>query len=152
LALAPRLAWRFTRATITKQARPATAPEERPGGWKPTSYVDKMINAIIAGSWSSTWFGIRAPWMVERRFLPAHGTATALWQYLETSRRPWGRAAELLRRCIYMGLCKHDVAIMVDVLSACPRTALKLCVDPSSSRYERRRRIADGETGHRRRS
>jgi hypothetical protein len=84
LALAPRLAWRFTRATITKQARPATAPEERPGGWKPTSYVDKMINAIIAGSWSSTWFGIRAPWMVERRFLPAHGTATALWQYLET--------------------------------------------------------------------
>jgi hypothetical protein len=31
------------------------------------------------------------------------------------------RAAELFERCIDMGLGEHDVAIMVDVISAFPR-------------------------------
>jgi 3-hydroxyisobutyrate dehydrogenase-like beta-hydroxyacid dehydrogenase len=95
--------------------------------------VDMMIKAIAGGSGGSTQFGVRAPWMVERRFLPAQGTAVALWHYLEaidafaasagvaTPMRD--RAAELFRRCIDMGLGEHDVAIMVDVLSACPRKA-----------------------------
>jgi 3-hydroxyisobutyrate dehydrogenase-like beta-hydroxyacid dehydrogenase len=95
--------------------------------------VDMMIKAIAGGSGGSTQFGIRAPWMVERRFLPAQGTAVALWHYLEeidafaagaslaTPMRD--RAAELFKRCIDMGLGEHDVAVMVDVLSACPRTS-----------------------------
>jgi 3-hydroxyisobutyrate dehydrogenase-like beta-hydroxyacid dehydrogenase len=93
--------------------------------------VDIMIKAIAAGSGGSTQFGIRAPWMAERRFLPAQGTASSLWHYIEmvdafaasagvaTPMRD--RAAELFERCIDMGLGEHDVAIMVDVLSALPR-------------------------------
>jgi len=99
--------------------------------------VDMMIKAIAGGSGGSTQFGTRAPWMVERRFLPAQGTAKALWHYLETvdafaastgvATPMRDRAAELFRRCIDMGLGEHDVAIMVDVLSACPRTAVGPC-------------------------
>jgi len=37
-----------------------------------------MIKAIAAGSGSSTQFRIRAPWMAERRLLPAQGTAPSL--------------------------------------------------------------------------
>src|SRR5207244_12924479 len=40
--------------------------------------VDLMIKAIATGSGGSTQFGIRAPWMAQRRFLPAQGTAPAL--------------------------------------------------------------------------
>ncbi len=36
--------------------------------------VDLMIKAIATGSGGSTQFGIRAPWMAQRRFLPAQGT------------------------------------------------------------------------------
>ena len=32
--------------------------------------VDLMIKAIATGSGGSTQFGIRAPWMAQRRFLP----------------------------------------------------------------------------------
>jgi hypothetical protein len=67
-----------------QHAGPARGLKERPGVWKPTPYVDKMINAITAGSWSSTQFGIRPPWVVERRFLPPKGPQLRLWHYLET--------------------------------------------------------------------
>jgi 3-hydroxyisobutyrate dehydrogenase-like beta-hydroxyacid dehydrogenase len=40
--------------------------------------VELMIKAIAGGSGGSTQFGIRAPWMAQRRFLPAQGTAPAL--------------------------------------------------------------------------
>src|SRR6516162_7672513 len=43
--------------------------------------VDLMIKAIATGSGGSTQFGIRAPWMAQRRFLPAQGTAPALQHY-----------------------------------------------------------------------
>ena len=33
-----------------------------------------MIKAIATGSGGSTQFGIRAPWMAERRFQPVQGT------------------------------------------------------------------------------
>ena len=45
--------------------------------------VDLMIKAIAAGSGGSTQFGIRAPWMAQRRFLPAQGDASAFSHYFD---------------------------------------------------------------------
>lgn len=42
-----------------------------------------MIKAIAGGSGGSTQFGIRAPWMAERRFMPQHGSAPGLAYYLD---------------------------------------------------------------------
>jgi len=42
-----------------------------------------MIKAIVSGSGGSTQFGIRAPWMAERRFMPQHGSAPGLAHYLD---------------------------------------------------------------------
>ena len=44
---------------------------------------DLMIKAIANGSGGSAQFGIRAPWMAERRFMPQHGSAPGLAHYLE---------------------------------------------------------------------
>src|SRR5262249_18730809 len=41
-----------------------------------------MIKAIANGSGGSTQFGIRAPWMAERRFMPQQGSAHGLAHYL----------------------------------------------------------------------
>src|SRR5947199_5155163 len=43
--------------------------------------VDLMIKAIATGSGGSTQFSIRAPWMAQRRFLPAQGTVPGLQHY-----------------------------------------------------------------------
>ncbi len=50
------------------------------------SGVDKelLIKAVVTGSGGSTQFGIRAPWMAERRFMPSMGTAGLLAHYLDT--------------------------------------------------------------------
>ena len=45
--------------------------------------VDLMIKAIATGSGGSTQFGIRAPWMAQRRFLPAQGTVPGLQHYFD---------------------------------------------------------------------
>jgi 3-hydroxyisobutyrate dehydrogenase len=42
-----------------------------------------MIKAIAGGSGSSAQFGIRAPWMAERRFMPQQGSAPGLAHYLD---------------------------------------------------------------------
>jgi 3-hydroxyisobutyrate dehydrogenase-like beta-hydroxyacid dehydrogenase len=42
-----------------------------------------MIKAIASGSGASTQFGIRAPWMAERRFMPQQGSAPGLFHYLD---------------------------------------------------------------------
>ena len=42
-----------------------------------------MIKAIASGSGGSTQFGIRAPWMAERRFMPQQGSASNLAHYLD---------------------------------------------------------------------
>jgi 3-hydroxyisobutyrate dehydrogenase len=42
-----------------------------------------MIKAVAGGSGGSTQFGIRAPWMAERRFMPQHGNTGGLAHYLE---------------------------------------------------------------------
>jgi 3-hydroxyisobutyrate dehydrogenase-like beta-hydroxyacid dehydrogenase len=47
---------------------------------------DLLIKAIATGSGSSTQFGIRAPWMAERRFLPQQGSGAGLAHYLDTAK------------------------------------------------------------------
>jgi 3-hydroxyisobutyrate dehydrogenase len=44
--------------------------------------VDLLIKAIAAGSGGSMQFGLRAPWMADRRFLPQSGSAAGLAEYL----------------------------------------------------------------------
>jgi 3-hydroxyisobutyrate dehydrogenase-like beta-hydroxyacid dehydrogenase len=92
--------------------------------------VDLLIKAIATGSGGTTQFGIRAPWMAQRRFSPAQGTAPALIHYFDMIRdlaagvgraTPMlDRAAELFQRFIDMGFSEYDVARMVDVVSSLP--------------------------------
>jgi 3-hydroxyisobutyrate dehydrogenase-like beta-hydroxyacid dehydrogenase len=48
--------------------------------------VDLLIKAVATGSGGSTQFGIRAPWMAERRFLPQQGTTASLVHYLDMAK------------------------------------------------------------------
>jgi 3-hydroxyisobutyrate dehydrogenase len=92
--------------------------------------VDLMIKAIATGSGGSTQFGIRAPWMAQRRFQPAQGTAAALQHYFDmigdfarsvgVATPMLDRAVELYDKFIEMGLAEQDVAAMVDVIGALP--------------------------------
>ena len=93
--------------------------------------VDLMIKAVASGSGGSTQFGIRAPWMAQRRFMPAQGTTTGLAHYFEligdfadragVATPLLDRAVELYQRCIDMGLGEYDNAIMVDVIGGMKR-------------------------------
>jgi 3-hydroxyisobutyrate dehydrogenase len=93
--------------------------------------VDLMIKAIATGSGGSTQFGIRAPWMAQRRFLPAQGTVPALQHYFDmigdfaddvgVATPLLDRATELYDKFIEMGFAKLDGAAMVDVIAALPR-------------------------------
>jgi 3-hydroxyisobutyrate dehydrogenase-like beta-hydroxyacid dehydrogenase len=98
--------------------------------------VELMIKAVAAGSGGSTQFGIRAPWMAQRRFLPAQGTTIGLAHYFEligdmadrvgAATPLLDRAVELYQRCIDLGLGEHDNAIMVDVIGGMPRAKPKI--------------------------
>jgi len=93
--------------------------------------IDLMIKAIATGSGGSTQFGIRAPWMAQRRFLPAQGTVPALQHYFDmigdfadsvgVATPLLDRAAELYEKFIEMGFAEKDGAAMVDVIGALPR-------------------------------
>jgi 3-hydroxyisobutyrate dehydrogenase len=90
-----------------------------------------MIKAIATGSGGSTQFGIRAPWMAQRRFQPAQGTAPTLAHYFDmigdfadsvgVATPMLDRAVELYDRLMEMGFGELDVAAMVDVVAAVPR-------------------------------
>ena len=94
--------------------------------------VDLMIKAIATGSGGSTQFGIRAPWMAQRRFLPAQGTAPALQHYFDmigefadsmgVATPMLDTAVELYDKFMDVGLGEKDVAAMVDVIGALPRS------------------------------
>ena len=94
--------------------------------------VALMIKAIASGSGGSTQFAIRAPWMAERRFLPVQGAAGSLRHYfgmIAEFADSVGVATPLLdcvaplyERCTEMGLDDKDVAAMIDVIGALPRT------------------------------
>ena len=93
--------------------------------------VELMIKAIATGSGGSTQFGIRAPWMAQRRFLPPQGTVPALQHYFPmiadfasnvgVATPMLDRAAELYEKFVQMGFAEKDVAAMVDVIGALPR-------------------------------
>lgn len=97
--------------------------------------VDLMIKAIASGSGGSTQFAIRAPWMAERRFLPAQGTVPGLQHYFGMIEEFAGsvsvatplldRAAELYERFIEMGLAEQDASAMIDVVRALPRATFR---------------------------
>jgi 3-hydroxyisobutyrate dehydrogenase-like beta-hydroxyacid dehydrogenase len=94
--------------------------------------VPLMIKAIATGSGGSTQFGIRAPWMAERRFLPAQGTVPGLQHYFDmiadfadgvgVATPMLDCAAALYRRFMAMGFGEYDGAAMVDVIGALPRS------------------------------
>ena len=98
--------------------------------------VELIIKAVAAGNGGSTQFGIRAPWMAQRRFLPAQGTTIGLAHYFEligdmadrvgAATPLLDRAVELYQRCIDLGLGEHDNAIMVDVIGGMPRAKPKI--------------------------
>ena len=93
--------------------------------------VDLMIKAIATGSGGSTQFGIRAPWMAQRRFLPAQGTVPGLQHYIDmigdladglgVATPMLDCAAGLYRRFMEMGFGEKDGAAMVDVIGSLPR-------------------------------
>jgi 3-hydroxyisobutyrate dehydrogenase-like beta-hydroxyacid dehydrogenase len=94
--------------------------------------TDLMIKAIASGSGGSTQFGIRAPWMAQRKFQPVQGQAALLFHYFHmieqwadetgTATPLLDRAIELYQKCVDMGLGEsHDVAVMIDVINSLPR-------------------------------
>jgi 3-hydroxyisobutyrate dehydrogenase-like beta-hydroxyacid dehydrogenase len=93
--------------------------------------VPLMIKAIASGSGGSTQFGIRAPWMAERRFQPVQGSVPGLQHYfgmIDDFAKSVGAATPLLdsvvplyQRFMDMGLANNDVAAMIDVLGSLPR-------------------------------
>jgi 3-hydroxyisobutyrate dehydrogenase-like beta-hydroxyacid dehydrogenase len=90
-----------------------------------------MIKAIATGSGGSTQFGIRAPWMADRRFQPVQGPVGALQHYfpmIDDMAKEVGVATPILncviplyQRFMDMGFGGDDVARMVDVLGSLPR-------------------------------
>jgi 3-hydroxyisobutyrate dehydrogenase len=93
--------------------------------------VPLMIKAIATGSGGSTQFGIRAPWMADRRFRPVQGPVPALQHYFDLIgdfADQVGVATPILdcviplyERFVAMGFGDDDVARMVDVIGAMPR-------------------------------
>src|SRR5215203_3654909 len=110
----------------------AAAAEAMALGLKAGVDIDAMIKAIANGSGGSTQFGIRAPWMAQRRFQPVQGQAALLFHYFHmieqwadetgTATPLLNRAIELYQKCCDMGLGEtHDVAVMIDVINSIPR-------------------------------
>jgi 3-hydroxyisobutyrate dehydrogenase len=94
--------------------------------------IDMMIKAIANGSGGSTQFGIRAPWMAQRKFQPVQGSSALLGHYFEmigdwadstgTATPMLDRAAEVYQQVAKMGLDKdYDIAVTVDAINAMPR-------------------------------
>lgn len=109
----------------------AAAAEAMALGLKAGVDVELMIKAVATGSGGSTQFGIRAPWMAQRRFLPAQGTVPTLAHYFDmiddfadsvgVATPMLDRAVEVYDKAMEMDLGEQDVAVMVDVVSALPR-------------------------------
>jgi 3-hydroxyisobutyrate dehydrogenase len=110
----------------------AAAAEAMALGLKAGVDVDMMIKAIASGSGGSTQFGIRAPWMAQRKFHPVQGAPAQLFHYFDMigdwadstgSATPLlDRTIEVYEKCVEMGLGEtHDVAVLVDVINAMPR-------------------------------
>jgi 3-hydroxyisobutyrate dehydrogenase len=110
----------------------AAAAEAMALGLKAGVDIDAMIKAVANGSGGSTQFGIRAPWMAQRRFKPIQGSPALLSHYfgmidnwadsIGVATPLFDRAVELYQHCADMGLAEdNDVAVMIDVLNDIPR-------------------------------
>src|SRR5256884_7562278 len=108
----------------------AAAAEAMALGLRAGVDVDLMIKAIATGSGGSTQFGIRAPWMAQRRFLPPQGTAGALQHYFDIigefaasaggATPPLPPAGELYDKIIGMGVGGKEFAAVGDVICGLP--------------------------------
>ena len=119
--------------------------------------VPLMIKAIATGSGGSTQFGVRAPWMAERNFLPAHGPVPTLQHYFPmigdfaesvgVATPMLDCAAGLYERFIAMGFAEFDGAKMVDVIGSMQRaeTEAKIKTKPRKSKPTARRAKRKGE-------
>jgi 3-hydroxyisobutyrate dehydrogenase-like beta-hydroxyacid dehydrogenase len=109
----------------------SAAAEAMALGLKAGVDVNLMIKAIANGSGGSTQFGIRAPWMAERRFSPQQGSVQGLQHYIEmigefadsvgVATPILDRTAELFDHFMAMGFGDLDNAAMVDVIASLPR-------------------------------
>jgi len=108
--------------------------------------VDLMIKAVATGSGGSTQFGIRAPWMAERRFKPLQGPIPGLQHYIEmigefadsvgVATPLLDRTAELFDRFVAMGLSDCDGAAMIDVIGSLPRETPQKSIPQSGTRAD----------------
>jgi 3-hydroxyisobutyrate dehydrogenase len=94
--------------------------------------MDLLIKSIASGSGGSTQFGIRAPWMVQRRFMPQQGSAQGLAHYLDMVKEfadEEGVATPLLDPLIEIyrralpGIGERDVAAIVELFEAGSQTS-----------------------------
>lgn len=85
---------------------------------------DLLIKAVATGSGGSTQFGIRAPWMAERKFLPQQGPAAGLAHYLDSAKdlaQEVGVATDLLDCVIDIfaravpNIGERDVAAIIEL-------------------------------------
>jgi 3-hydroxyisobutyrate dehydrogenase-like beta-hydroxyacid dehydrogenase len=106
----------------------AAAAEAMALGLKAGVDIDAMIKAVANGSGGTTQFGIRAPWMAQRKFKPIQGSPKLLSHYfgmidnwadsIGVATPIFDRAVELYEHCDKMGLADdNDVSVMVDVLN-----------------------------------
>jgi 3-hydroxyisobutyrate dehydrogenase-like beta-hydroxyacid dehydrogenase len=106
----------------------AAAAEAMALGLKAGVDIDAMIKAVANGSGGSTQFGIRAPWMAQRKFKPIQGSPKLLSHYfgmidnwadsIGVATPIFDRAVELYQHCDKMGLADdNDVSVMIDVLN-----------------------------------
>jgi len=110
----------------------AAAAEAMALGLKAGVDIDAMIKAVANGSGGTTQFGIRAPWMAQRKFKPIQGSPALLSHYfgmiddwadsIGVATPIFDRVVDLYKHCDKMGLAKdNDVAVMIDVLNDIPR-------------------------------
>jgi 3-hydroxyisobutyrate dehydrogenase len=94
--------------------------------------MDLLIKSIASGSGGSTQLGIRAPWMVQRRFMPQQGSAQGLAHYLDMVKEfadEEGVATPLLDPLIEIyrralpGIGERDVAAIVELFEAGSQTS-----------------------------
>jgi 3-hydroxyisobutyrate dehydrogenase len=109
----------------------AAAAEAMALGLKAGVDVNLMIKAIATGSGGSTQFGIRAPWMAEKRFLPIQGAIPLLTHYFDligefadqvgVATPILDRVADLYYQAIDKGYGDRDIAVMVEFMDSLPR-------------------------------
>jgi 3-hydroxyisobutyrate dehydrogenase len=91
-----------------------------------------MIKAVANGSGGSTQFGIRAPWMAQRKFMPQQGSAPGLVHYLEMAKELaddldvatplLDPLIEIFQRALPI-IGERDVGAIFDLFNAPPKKA-----------------------------